>query len=90
MEYHGVGALPAKKLVRDIDEVEPVNGRIMKVVSDTVPKLHIVNVYAPQFGRPTAEKEEFLETLHKVVGKIVEKDQHVVIGDFNAKLNGRT
>ena len=59
LEYHGVGAMVAKKLVRDIEEVEPVNGRLMKVTFDTVPRLHVINAYAPQAGRPTAEKEDF-------------------------------
>ena len=41
-----------QKLVRDIEEVEPVNGRLMKVTFDTVPRLHVINAYAPQAGRP--------------------------------------
>ena len=52
-------------MVRDIDEVEAISGRIMKLVLDTVPRLHVVNAYAPQAGRPTAEKEEFYEQLQK-------------------------
>ena len=62
----------------------------MKVVLDTVPRLHVVNAYAPQAGRPIAEKEEFYEQLQKVVEQILTKDQCLIIGDFNAKLNGRT
>ncbi len=60
------------------------------MVLDTVPRLHVVNAYTPQAGRPTAEKEEFYEQLQKVVRQIPTKDQYMIIGDFNAKLNGRT
>ena len=61
----------------------------MKVTFDTIPRLHVINAYAPQAGRPTAEKEEFYDQLQKLVDGIPEKDQYVVVGDFNAKLNGR-
>ena len=54
-----------------------------------MPRLHVINAYAPQAGRPTAEKEDFYEKLQKVIDGIPEKDQYIVIGDFNAKLDGR-
>ncbi len=67
LEYYGVGTMFATKPVRDIEEVEAVNGRIMMLVLDTVPKLHVVNAYAPQAGRATPEKDEFYEQLQRVI-----------------------
>ena len=56
LENHGVGALVTNKLVKDIEEVEPVNGRLMKVVMDSTPRLHVINGYAPQGGRGSFRK----------------------------------
>ena len=45
--------------------------------------LNLVSVYAPQAGRPMAEKEEFLVLLNEVVVSIKEGEGLFICGDFN-------
>ena len=58
-EHWGVGIMVKNALVACITDINPINGRMMKISFDTTPRLHVFSVYAPQAGRPTTEKEDF-------------------------------
>ena len=80
----GVGVLVAEKWVDSVVEVRRVSERLMVVrvaVGKTI--LNVVSVYAPQVGRPAAEKEELLATLGQILDKIGGEEGLVVGGDMN-------
>ena len=62
----GVGLLVREHLVENVIQVERINSRMrIKVVMEK--KVGIIfSVYAPQVGRPKAQKESFLGTLERV------------------------
>src|SRR2546425_6163332 len=45
--------------------------------------LNVISCYAPQMGRPTVEKEEFLLSLSKIVDEIEQGELVVIGGDMN-------
>lgn len=48
--------------------------------------LDIVQEYAPQQGRPDAEKEEFYEALQDTMGNTPHRDKLLVMGDLNGHI----
>src|SRR5437867_4282203 len=60
----GVGVLVAEKWVENVIEVRKLSERIMLIrVAIGTNILDVISCYAPQMGRPTAEKEEFCSHL---------------------------
>ena len=86
----GVGILVAERWVDNVIEVKRVNERVMilrVIVGKSV--LNVVSVYAPQVGRPMAEKEEFLVVLGKVLTDIGDSEMLVVCGDMNGHVGAK-
>jgi hypothetical protein len=80
----GVGILVAERWIEHVLEVKRINERIIVLrvrVGGVV--LNLVSVYAPQGGRPTEEKEEFLITLGQVLASAGPDERLVVCGDMN-------
>ena len=80
----GVGELVAEKWEKNVIEVKKLSGRIMliKVAIGTI-ILNVISCYAPQMGRPTVEKEEFLISLSKIVDEKGQGEFVVIEGDMN-------
>ena len=89
-EHHGVAIMVKRKLTTDIEAIEPLNGRILKMQFKTTPKLNVVAAYAPHAARPAEEKEQFYTRLAEETEKIPKGHVCLILGDFNAKLYGRT
>ena len=80
----GVGVLVAEKWINDVNEVERVSDRIMRVrlvVGGSV--LNLVSAYAPQAGRPLVEKQRFWEVMTRTVSNIRDDESVLVCGDLN-------
>ena len=84
---NGVGIFACQELTENVIEVVRYSDRLMKVKMVLGSKLyHIFSVYAPQVGRPTSEKEEFLEFLEDEIASIPTSDGIFVAGDFNCHI----
>ena len=80
----GVGVLVAKKWVKNVIEVRKLSKRIMLImVAIGTNILNVISGYAPQMGRPTVEKEEFLLSLSEIVDEIGQGEFVVIGGDMN-------
>lgn len=80
--YNGVGIAVKGELVEKVVKVRRVNERLMTV--DIVLENEVVTFvsdYAPQVGRPQAEKEEFYDDLGEFTRKL--KGKYVILGDLN-------
>ena len=51
--------------------------------------LNCYDCYAPQSGRPEEERQEFFDLLHDQIDVVKSKELFVVVGDFNARIQGR-
>ena len=79
-----VGILLAKKWTDKVFEVQRPSDRIILlklIIGKTVYTL--VSVYAPQQGRPEAEKDRFYDQLNVVVAKIPLSEVLIPGGDWN-------
>ena len=76
-----------QELVENVVEVERFCDRMMRVkmvLGKTV--YHVLSVYAPQVGRPIAEKEDFRNKLEDIITSIDENDGIIVAGDLNCHI----
>ena len=63
---HGVDVIVSEKIGQYVSSFEYVNNRLMKTsVRTQRQKLVIIQIYAPQQGRPKAEKEDFFISYNK-------------------------
>ena len=85
----GVAIVLSKGYRRFCRGVEYHNERIISASFSTSNKninLNLVQIYAPQNGLPTEQKEEFYRKLQEVVDKLPQKDVNIIMGDANAKI----
>lgn len=86
---HGVAIVFKAELYKKVTETFLVNERIMavtmKIAGET---LSVIQVYAPQQGRPQEEKQEFLQTLENTYDS-VNGTTKILIGDMNAHMGLR-
>lgn len=81
---HGVGIILKTDVGEYIHNCNYVNNRIVKLsIRTRHQKLSVVQIYAPQQGRTTDEKEEFYETLQATIDTCPPDEQIIVMGDFN-------
>lgn len=85
----GVAIVLSKGYRRFCRGVEYHNERIISASFSTSNKninLNLVQIYAPQNGLLTEQKEEFYRNLQEVVDKLPQKDVNIIMGDANAKI----
>jgi Reverse transcriptase (RNA-dependent DNA polymerase) len=82
---NGVGIIVDKNLKDFVTNVVYQSDRIMKVVLkiNSWMSLELIQIYAPQTGRPVKEKEDFEEELERTM---LTANTQLVMGDFNAKI----
>jgi len=90
-EHAGVGIVLQRDVRRALTGVLVVpGGRVIAVCLDLAPRaLAVICVYAPQGARPEPERVEFYEELSALVAKVQRKHAVVLLGDFNARIQGR-
>ena len=83
---HGVAFLVAPDVAQ---YVEGFGERIISVDLKLSQGVSIVQVYAPQQGRPNEEKDEFYQLLHTVVDNVKHQDRLILCGDWNGHVEDR-
>ena len=83
MARHGVGFIMEPSVAQYVEKVIFTNDRLIGVYLIIETVISIVQVYAPQQGRPTFEKEEFYQQLQGLVEEMKYQDNIIVCGDFN-------
>ena len=81
---NGEGILLAKKWTENVFGVQCISDRIILlklIIGKTV--FTIISVYAPQQGRPAAEKERFYDQLQSVTVKVPLSEVLIPLGDWN-------
>jgi hypothetical protein len=87
----GVGILVAKRWIEKVISVNRVSERLLVLrvrVGRSI--LNLVTVYAPQVGRTTEEKEEFMVLLGKMISAVDAVEQLVVCGDMNGHVGAKS
>ena len=85
-EFAGMAFVINNEHNKQIEDLKPHTSRIVELILRSSAPLTIVNVYAPQSGRPEEEKEQFYQQLKEVLSKTNKKGPILIIGDFNARL----
>jgi exonuclease III len=85
-EHRGVGLMIHKTLKPIIINITPINGRIIVLELNTIPKSQIISIYAPQSGLSIDCKQEFYNQLSDIIAKYPNKHPTFILGDFNARI----
>ena len=80
---HGVAFLLEPSIAQFVEKVIPINERLIGVDLKLIDGVSIIQVYAPQQGRPTTEKNEFYQELHGPMDEIKYSENAILCGDFN-------
>ena len=81
---HGVAFLVTLEIGDKISDVQYVNERMIGMsVKVGNSYIDLVQVYAPQQGRPLDEKEAFYEELQDLADKMPHRQNLMIIGDLN-------
>ena len=88
---HGVGFIISAQLANRVKNVRLVNNRLIALTLQmNQGDLDIIQVYAPQQGRPNDEKEEFYVAWQNLVDNMPNRDNQLVLGDLNGHIGPRT
>ena len=80
----GVGILLSRKWTDKVYEVQRPTDRIILLKLFIGPTVYnFISVYAPQQGRPDAEKDRFYDQLNSVIARIPTKEVLIPGGDWN-------
>ena len=80
---HRVSVIVSENIGQYVSSFECVNKRLVKIsVRTQRQKLAILQIYAPQHGRPKAE-EDFFNILQQVINTCNPDKETIVMGDFN-------
>ena len=81
---HGVGFIVSEELSGKISHLDFKSNRIISFSLMLGKfKVSLIQVYAPQQGRPQEEKEEFYRHLQEVKDSVPYADNVIIIGDLN-------
>ena len=80
---YGVGFILEPCIAQYVERVNPINERIIGVDMKLEDGISIIQVYAPQQGRPAAEKEDFYLKLQQLVDDMKYQHNIIICGDFN-------
>ena len=88
---HGVGFIISAHMANRVKNMRMVNNRLIALTLQMDKgDLDVIQVYAPQQGRPTDEKEEFYENLQDLIDSMPNRDNQLVLGDLNGHIGPRT
>ena len=85
-ERHGVAFLASSDIAQCVEKVIFKNDRIISIDFKLCTAISIIQVYAPQQGRPLKEKEEFYELLQTTMSEVVYQDSMILCGDWNGHI----
>ncbi len=82
----GVGLVIGNKFLQFIEDIEPIDDRLMYITLKCAIEITIVITYMPAADRPTEEKQRAYGNLQKVIDKRKGKGPLYIMGDWNARL----
>lgn len=81
---YGVGLIASKETAEKIVYVHNAGKRIMSLSLNTgTTKISLLQVYAPQQGRPQQGKDDFYQQLLNVKSNVPYTDNVIIMGDLN-------
>ena len=83
---HGVALLVSSDIAQCVEKVIFKNDRIISIDFKLRTAISIIQVYAPQQGRPLKEKEEFYELLQTTMSEVMYQDSMILCGDWNGHI----
>ena len=87
---HGVGVVLSPELAPYVEKVDSVSGRIIGIsIKTKTVAFSLIQVYAPQSGRPSHEKDQFYQDLQDITDTARYKEKLIVCGDFNGHVGCR-
>ena len=91
-EHHfaGVAVVSRNELRNYIEDIQPINERIMIITMKFTIPTTIIAVYAHTAQQPLQDKQQFYNEIKKIHNK--HKSKHIVhiVGDFNARIQTKT
>ena len=84
--HHGVGLVIRKDIAKHIEDIEPINDRLMYITIDGTIQINIIVAYMPTAIDPTEIKDKAYENLQNLYDKLKNKGPTYIVGDFNARL----
>lgn len=89
--FHGVGFIISAQLANKVKNVRLFNNQMIAL---TLPMnkgdLDLIQVYAPQQGRPNDEKDAFYENFQDLVDDMPNHDNQLILGVLNGHIGPRT
>jgi hypothetical protein len=81
---HGVGVMLTEEMAQRVESVDYGDERMMmfSIKMEHI-GISVIQVYAPQQGRPEAEKEEFYRKLQETKNRSPYAERMVIMGDLN-------
>ena len=81
---HGVGVILSPELAQRVNNFEQVNERMLTFsLKMNEGNLSFIQVYVPQQGRPTEEREVFYQELQIVKDRVPHHENVILMGDLN-------
>ncbi|XP_030767414.1 craniofacial development protein 2-like [Sitophilus oryzae] len=82
----GVGVAINYKYEQNIESIEYVCDRILRVKIMFDQPIHIISVYAPDINKPEEMSMDFYENLQSAIDKIPRHEKIILLGDLNARI----
>ena len=82
----GVGIVVENKYVQYIEDIEPINDRIIRMTLNGKMPVTILGIYLPQAGRPEEEGELIAKQVDREIKKWKAKGPLYILGDMNARI----
>lgn len=82
----GVGVAINDKYEQNIESIEYVCDRILRVKITFDQPIHIISVYAPDVKKPEEMSMDFYESLQSAIDKIPRHEKIILLGDLNARI----
>ena len=84
--HQGVGIVIRKDLAKHIEDIEPINERLMYITIDGTIQVNLIVAYMPTAIDPIELKDKAYEELQDTYDKLKNKGPTYIVGDFNARL----
>ena len=85
----GGGIVMRNDYTKHIEDIEPVDDRLITLTLKSTLKVKNINTYMPQADRPNEEKDKVYQQTRKELRKHKNKGPTYIGGDFNARLQDR-
>ena len=74
------------EMAKYVTDIIPHSNRCTELRLHGAAPISILNIYAPQSGRPQEEKDQFYGKLQQIIKSIPKKGPYLLVGDWNAKV----